>query len=127
MIQHFFNFLSIEFAACSKPSSRNNHRKVLVQGRNNVTRVRVEPRPCDQGCRKNDFLFFWLFELITLAKPLLKYMMKRKYSKIRTINCSNIKVNYSITSTVASIRMATPGVEFRGVTLYDDRLKRAMF
>ena len=28
--------------------------KRLIQGRNNVTRVRVEPRSFDQGCRKND-------------------------------------------------------------------------
>ena len=28
--------------------------KRLIQGRNNVTRVRVEPRPFDQGRRKND-------------------------------------------------------------------------
>ena len=28
--------------------------KRLVQGRNNVTRVRVEPRPFDQGRREND-------------------------------------------------------------------------
>ena len=28
--------------------------KRLIQGRNNVIRVRVEPRLCDQGRRKND-------------------------------------------------------------------------
>ena len=28
--------------------------KRLIQGRNNVTRVRVEPRSFDQGRRKND-------------------------------------------------------------------------
>ena len=28
--------------------------KRLIQGRNNMTRVRVEPRSLDQGCRKND-------------------------------------------------------------------------
>ena len=28
--------------------------KHLIQGRNNVTRVRVEPRSFDQGRRKND-------------------------------------------------------------------------
>ena len=28
--------------------------KRLIQGRNNVTRVRVEPKPFDQGRRKND-------------------------------------------------------------------------
>ena len=28
--------------------------KRLIQGRNNVTRVRVEPRPFDQGRRKNE-------------------------------------------------------------------------
>ena len=28
--------------------------KRLIQGRNNMTRVRVEPRPFDQGRRKND-------------------------------------------------------------------------
>ena len=28
--------------------------KRLIQGRKNVTRVRVESRSCDQGCRDND-------------------------------------------------------------------------
>ena len=28
--------------------------KRLIQGRNNVTRVRIEPRPFEQGRRKND-------------------------------------------------------------------------
>ena len=28
--------------------------KHLIQGRNSMTRVRVEPRSFDQGCRKND-------------------------------------------------------------------------
>ena len=28
--------------------------KRLIQGHNNVTRMRVEPRSFDQGCRKND-------------------------------------------------------------------------
>ena len=32
--------------------------KRLIQGRNNVTRVRVEPRSCDQGC-KNDAFALW--------------------------------------------------------------------
>ena len=31
--------------------------KRLIQGRSNVTRVRVEPKSCDQGCRKNDAIF----------------------------------------------------------------------
>ena len=47
----FLNFRSRSFAACSKPTRRENHRK----GRNNVTRVRVEPRPCDQGHRNDAF------------------------------------------------------------------------
>ena len=33
--------------------------KRLIQGRNNVTRVRVEPRPFDQGRRKNDAVTHW--------------------------------------------------------------------
>ena len=28
--------------------------KLLFQGRNNITRVKVEPRSYNQGCRKND-------------------------------------------------------------------------
>ena len=28
--------------------------KHLVQGRNNVTKMRLEPRSCDQDCHKND-------------------------------------------------------------------------
>ena len=33
--------------------------KRLIEGRNNVTRVRVEPRPFDQGRRKNDAFTHW--------------------------------------------------------------------
>ena len=50
----FFEFLSNEFAACSKPPSRDNHREDSCQGPNNVTRVRGKPRSCDQDRRKND-------------------------------------------------------------------------
>ena len=32
--------------------------KRLTLGRNNVTRVQVEPRLCDQGCRNNDAFAF---------------------------------------------------------------------
>ena len=32
--------------------------KHLIQGHNNVTRVRVEPRSCNQGCRKYNHYFF---------------------------------------------------------------------
>ena len=51
----FFEFLPIEFAACWKPPGRNIivYHLNLIQGRNNVTRVRVEPRSCDQGRRWN--------------------------------------------------------------------------
>ena len=40
-----------EFAACSKPLNRDNHCKRLIKERNNITWVRVEPRPFDQGRR----------------------------------------------------------------------------
>ena len=46
----FFEYLPTEFAACSKPPSRDNHRKAFYPRHNNVTRVGVEPRSCDQGC-----------------------------------------------------------------------------
>ena len=51
-----FDFFPRKFAACSKPPSRDNVIivKRLIQGRNNVTRVWVEPRSCDRGRRKND-------------------------------------------------------------------------
>ena len=43
--------------------------KRLIQGRNNVTRARVEPRSFDQGRRKND-AFTYLATLPTL--PILE-------------------------------------------------------
>ena len=50
----FFKYLFTEFAAYSKPPSKDNHS--LIQRRNNVTRVRVEPESSNQGRRKNDAL-----------------------------------------------------------------------
>ena len=58
-IVNFFEFLSTEFAAFSKPPSRYNHRKVshpYSTGGNNNTKVRVEPRSCNQGRPRNDAL-----------------------------------------------------------------------
>ena len=43
MFQCISEFLSIEFAACSKPPSRDDHRNRFIQERNSITRVRVEP------------------------------------------------------------------------------------
>ena len=40
----FFTFLSAEFAACSKLTSRGNHRKASYP----------RTQQCDQGHRKND-------------------------------------------------------------------------
>ena len=48
----FFEFFSIEFAACLKQPSRDNHCKSLLRGRYNVAGVRVAPKTCDQGRRK---------------------------------------------------------------------------
>ena len=55
MIQCFYGFLRIlvsEFAASSKPPSRDNHRKDSDQGLNSVTNVQVEPKDSNQDCRK---------------------------------------------------------------------------
>ena len=52
---YFFKFFSTEYAACSKPTSRNNHCKARhIPGHNNVTRVQVEPRSCNPNRRKNN-------------------------------------------------------------------------
>ena len=50
----FFEFLSTEFAVRSKPQAEIIIVKRLVQERNNVTRVRVQPRSCDQGRSESD-------------------------------------------------------------------------
>ena len=50
----FLEFLSTEFVACSKPPSRKVIVNRLIQGRNDVTTVRVEPKSSDQGRRYND-------------------------------------------------------------------------
>ena len=52
--EHFFAFLSTEFAACSKAQNRDNHHKAFcprTQQRNQGTGW---PWPYDQGRRKND-------------------------------------------------------------------------
>ena len=54
VLQNFFEFLSTEFAVCSKPQPETIIAKRLIQERNNMTRMRVEPRSCDQSRRKND-------------------------------------------------------------------------
>ena len=48
----FFEFLSTDFAAVRSHQAEIIIDKRLIQGRTNVTRVRVEPRLCDQGRRK---------------------------------------------------------------------------
>ena len=55
------NSCSRKFAACSKPPSKDEIIivKRLIQGRNNATRVQVEPRLFDQGRYKNDTLPIW--------------------------------------------------------------------
>ena len=50
----FFEFLSIGFAACTKPPKRDNHRKVSYPRTHSVTKVHIEPRSFDQGRRTND-------------------------------------------------------------------------
>ena len=50
----FFEFLSTEFAACLKPSSRDNHRKASHPRTQIRNQGGVEPRPFDQGRRKKD-------------------------------------------------------------------------
>ena len=52
----FFEFLSTEFVACLKPQTEIIIVKRLIQGRNNATRVRTEPKLCDQVCRKKTLL-----------------------------------------------------------------------
>ena len=53
--------------------------KRLIQGRNNVTRVRVEPRPFDQGRRKNDAFTHsaTLPTLVQSSRPLLVTKMEK--------------------------------------------------
>ena len=50
----FFEFLSMEFAACSKPPSRDNHQKASDPRTPHRDQMRVEPRSFDQGRRKKD-------------------------------------------------------------------------
>ena len=50
-----FRFLATEFVACSKPQAEITIVKRRIQGRNNVTRVWVEHRLCNYGCRKKSF------------------------------------------------------------------------
>ena len=53
--------------------------KRLVQGRNNVTRV--EPKSCDQGCRKNDALPPW-------PRCRLVNQFEFRFSKVSEFECS---------------------------------------
>ena len=54
MLVYFFEFLSTEFAAGRSNPAEVIIVKRLIQGRNNVTRVRIQPKLCDQCRRKND-------------------------------------------------------------------------
>ena len=55
--------------------------KRLIQGRNNVTRVRVEPRPFDQGRRKNDAFT----HSATLLLSIVKRDIKKKKHEVNFI------------------------------------------
>ena len=49
-----FELLPSEFAASSKPPSRDVIVEHRIHERKCMARVRVEPKPCNQGCRQND-------------------------------------------------------------------------
>ena len=71
--------------------------KCLIQGRNNVTRVWVEPRACDQGRRKNVFtlsttlptcwplqrllILAWIYFQFLLSHALLRRQTVRVFNK----------------------------------------------
>ena len=65
----FFEFLFTEFAACLNHQAKIIIVKRLIQERNNVTRVYVEPRSCDQGRRKNDAFPFSLAADLFITGP----------------------------------------------------------
>ena len=50
----FSEFLSTEFAACSKPPGKDNHLKASYPSTHQRGRVQIKPRLCNQGSRKND-------------------------------------------------------------------------
>ena len=77
----FFEFLSTELLLVRSHQAEIIIIKRLIQGRNNVTRVRVEPRSFDQGYQKND-AFTHLATLPTIRRnstpvswPVLKIVM----------------------------------------------------
>ena len=47
--------------------------KRLIQGRNNVTRVRVKPKTCNQGCRKTTPLLYSLGHVADLYLHTLQH------------------------------------------------------
>ena len=72
--------------------------KCLIQGRNNVTRVRVEPRSFDQGRRKNDaftrsvtsFVGFVVFvALSTCLKPVFFFCGLRSATAFHSLISNN--------------------------------------
>ena len=50
----FFKFLSIDFDACLKPPSRDNHRKESYPRTQQHDQGAGEPRSCNQGRPKNN-------------------------------------------------------------------------
>ena len=81
----FLAFLSTEFATSSKPPSRDKNRKVFIQGRNNVTRVRIETRSSYLGRRKNDaFPFHATLPISRPQRFLLKIGTLHAHTEIAT-------------------------------------------
>ena len=74
MLVYFFEFLSTEFAAGRSKPAEVIIVKRLIQGRNNVTRVRIQPKyaisvvvkttplPCRPRCRLLTTLIFYNFK-----------------------------------------------------------------
>ena len=89
----FFEFFSTEFAACSKPQNRDNHRKASyprAQQRDQGAGLRVEPRSFDQGRRKNDAFthsatlptrFFFVLFILERTKKRSKKGQSKKFKK----------------------------------------------
>ena len=79
--EDFFEFLSTKFDACSKPPSKDLIIKRLMQGRNNVTGMWVEPRSFDEGSRKNDAFIFLSFFFNNIVIPILIVLHNKSYDR----------------------------------------------
>ena len=89
----FFEFLSADFAACQSRQEEIIIVKRFIYGRNNMTKVRVKSRSCNQGRRKNSaFTLSSMLSTNLFASVYTQFIYAaKKYHLFRIVRCDALQ------------------------------------